>query len=148
MFGTDGVRGVANDKLNCDLAYKLGQAAAVVLTSAVHKAKILIGRDTRISGDMLESALIAGICSAGAEADTLGVIPTSAVAHLTRHYGADAGAVISASHNSFEYNGIKFFNGQGYKLADMIEDEIERLVLSGRRPAICPPGSWWGARSS
>ncbi|MBS5645004.1 MAG: phosphoglucosamine mutase [Clostridiales bacterium] len=146
MFGTDGVRGVANDKLNCDLAYKLGQAAAVVLTSAVHKAKILIGRDTRISGDMLESALIAGICSAGAEADTLGVIPTSAVAHLTRHYGADAGAVISASHNSFEYNGIKFFNGQGYKLADMIEDEIERLVLSGEAACNLPTGLMVGRK--
>lgn len=146
MFGTDGVRGVANDKLNCDLAYKLGQAAAVVLTSAVHKAKILIGRDTRISGDMLESALIAGICSAGAEADTLGVIPTSAVAHLTRHYGADAGAVISASHNSFEYNGIKFFNGQGYKLADTIEDEIERLVLSGEAACNLPTGLMVGRK--
>ena len=90
MFGTDGVRGVANDKLNCDLAYKLGQAAAVVLTSAVHKAKILIGRDTRISGDMLESALIAGICSAGAEADTLGVIPVS-YTHLAGRWAGSAG---------------------------------------------------------
>ena len=115
LFGTDGVRGIANEKLDCTLAFKLGQAAAKVLTNEVHKAKILIGKDTRISGDMLESALIAGICSAGAEACTLGVIPTSAVAHLTRYYEADAGAVISASHNTVEYNGIKFFNAKGYK---------------------------------
>ena len=131
LFGTDGVRGIANEKLDCALAFKLGQAAAKVLTNEVHKAKILIGKDTRISGDMLESALIAGICSAGAEACTLGVIPTSAVAHLTRYYEADAGAVISASHNTVEYNGIKFFNAKGYKLADAIEDEIEKLVLGG-----------------
>ena len=131
MFGTDGVRGIANEKLNGELAFKLGQASAKVLTGAVHKARILIGMDTRISGDMLESALVAGICSAGAEADILGVIPTSAVAHLTRQYGADAGAMISASHNSFEYNGIKFFNGNGYKLADSIEDQIEELVKTG-----------------
>lgn len=131
LFGTDGVRGIANEKLDCTLAFKLGQAAAKVLTNEVHKAKILIGKDTRISGDMLESALIAGICSAGAEACTLGVIPTSAVAHLTRYYEADAGAVISASHNTVEYNGIKFFNAKGYKLADAIEDEIEKLVLGG-----------------
>jgi len=131
LFGTDGVRGVANDGLSCELAYALGRASATVLTSAVHKAKILIGRDTRVSGDMLEAALISGICSAGAEADTLGVIPTSAVAHLTRHYGADAGIVISASHNSFEYNGIKIFNGQGFKLADALEDEIEAMVKEG-----------------
>lgn len=131
MFGTDGVRGIANERLNGELAFKLGQASAKVLAGAVHKARILIGMDTRISGDMLESALVAGICSAGAEADILGVIPTSAVAHLTRQYGADAGVMISASHNSFEYNGIKFFNGNGYKLADQIEDEIEELVKTG-----------------
>ena len=118
LFGTDGVRGIANEKLSCMLAFQLGQAAAKVLTNEVHQAKILIGKDTRISGDMLESALIAGICSAGAEACTLGVIPTSAVAHLTRHYEADAGAVISASHNTVEYNGIKFFNNKGYKLGE------------------------------
>ncbi len=146
MFGTDGVRGIANEKLNCELAYRLGQASAMVLTSAVHKAKILIGKDTRISGDMLESALIAGICSAGAEAATLGVIPTSAVAHLTRHYDADAGVVISASHNSFEYNGIKFFNGQGYKLADSIEDEIEKLVLAESGSAPLPTGLMVGRK--
>ena len=145
LFGTDGVRGIANEKLSCELAFKLGQAAAKVLTNEVHKAKILIGKDTRISGDMLESALIAGICSAGAEACTLGVIPTSAVAHLTRYYEADAGAVISASHNTVEYNGIKFFNSKGYKLADAIEDEIEKLVLEGIGDAL-PTGLGVGRR--
>lgn len=145
LFGTDGVRGVANEKLSCELAFQLGQAAAKVLTNEVHRAKILIGKDTRISGDMLESALIAGICSAGAEACTLGVIPTSAVAHLTRHYEADAGVVISASHNTVEYNGIKFFNSKGYKLADAIEDEIEALVKNGIGSAL-PTGLDVGRR--
>ena len=140
MFGTDGVRGVANRGLDGELAFRLGQASARVLTSAVHKAKILIGKDTRLSGDMLESALVAGICSVGAEADILGVIPTSAVAHLTRHYDADAGAMISASHNSFEFNGIKFFNGQGYKLADEIEDQMEAMVKSGIDQESLPTG--------
>ena len=131
LFGTDGVRGIANDFLDCEMAYRLGYSAAKVLTGAIHKPKILVGRDTRISGNMLECALVAGICAAGAEANELGVISTSAVAYLTRNYEVDAGAMISASHNSYEYNGIKFFNGKGYKLADSIEDEIERLVLGG-----------------
>jgi len=131
LFGTDGVRGVANGKLSCELAFKLGQAGAYVLTSSVHKARILIGRDTRISGDMLESALIAGICSVGAEAVVAGVIPTSGVAFLTRDYGADAGVVISASHNAAEYNGIKFFSADGKKLPDEIEDRIEAIILDG-----------------
>ncbi len=128
LFGTDGVRGVANEKLTCELAFKLGQAGASVLTSEVHKARILIGRDTRISGEMLESALVAGICSVGAEAVVAGVIPTSGVAYLTRNYDADAGIVISASHNAAEYNGIKFFNAQGKKLPDEIEDRIESII--------------------
>lgn len=140
LFGTDGVRGIANKKLDCKLAFDLGQASAKVLASAVHKAKIVIGKDTRISGDMLESALIAGICSMGAEASRLGVIPTSAVAHLTRVYGADAGVMISASHNSVEYNGIKFFNSGGYKLADDIEDEIEEMVNRGMEDEMLPTG--------
>ena len=129
LFGTDGVRGIANGKLSCELAYKLGQAGAYVLTSKVHKARILIGRDTRISGNMLEAAMVAGICSVGAEAVVTGVIPTSGVSFLTRDYEADAGVVISASHNSAEYNGIKFFNGDGKKLPDEIEDRIERIIL-------------------
>ncbi len=131
LFGTDGVRGVANEKLSCELAFKMGHAGAYVLTSKVHKARILIGRDTRISGDMLESALVAGICSAGAEAIVAGVIPTSGIAYLTRDYGADAGVVISASHNSSEYNGIKFFGPEGRKLPDEIENRIESIILDG-----------------
>ncbi|MBT7121425.1 MAG: hypothetical protein HN948_00285, partial [Clostridia bacterium] len=131
LFGTDGVRGIANGMLTCDLAFKLGQAGAFVLTSQVHKARILIGRDTRISGNMLEAAMVAGICSVGAEAVVAGVIPTSGVAFLTRDYEADAGVVISASHNSVEYNGIKFFNSEGKKLPDEVEDRIERIILDG-----------------
>ncbi len=128
LFGTDGVRGIANEKLNCTLAFKLGQAGASVLTRAVHVPRILIGRDTRISGEMLESALVAGICSVGAEAVVLGVLPTSAVAYLARVYSADAAAMISASHNSYEYNGIKFFDKDGFKLPDALEDKIEALM--------------------
>lgn len=129
LFGTDGVRGVANTELSVELAMKIGKAAAHVLTKeTMHKPKILIGKDTRISGDMLESALAAGLCSFGAEVVSLGVIPTPAVAYLTRKYEADAGIVISASHNSAEFNGIKIFNGNGYKLSDAIEDEIEKLI--------------------
>ena len=122
MFGTDGVRGVANTELTAELAYKLGRAGAYVLTEGTHKPKILVAKDTRISGDMLEAALVAGILSVGAEAIVIGVIPTPAVAHLTRQYGADAGVMISASHNPVEYNGIKFFNSNGYKLSDQLED--------------------------
>ncbi len=129
LFGTDGVRGIANGLLTSQLAYDLGRAGAYCLTSEVHKAKILIGKDSRVSGDMLESAIVAGICSAGAEAVVTRVLPTAAVAYLTRHLNFDAGIMISASHNSFEYNGIKFFNSQGYKLADEIEDRIESIIL-------------------
>lgn len=131
LFGTDGVRGIANQDLTCELAFKLGQAAACVLASNVHRPTILVGRDTRISGEMLESALVAGICSMGARAVLVDVLPTPAIAYLTRYYQADAGAVISASHNTVEYNGIKFFNSQGYKLPDAIEDEIERIIREG-----------------
>jgi phosphoglucosamine mutase len=128
MFGTDGVRGVANTELTGELAYKLGRSGAFVLTEAAHKPKILVGMDTRISGDMLESALVAGILSVGAEAICLGVVPTPAIAYLTRKYGADAGIVISASHNTVEYNGIKFFNSQGFKLSDELEDTIQAVI--------------------
>ncbi|OPX42766.1 phosphoglucosamine mutase [Ruminiclostridium hungatei] len=132
LFGTDGVRGVANLELTPKLAYQLGQAGAYVLTGETkHTPKILVGMDTRISGDMLEAALISGICSVGAQVVSLGVIPTPAIAYLTRLYDADAGVVISASHNPFEYNGIKFFNSNGYKLPDAIEDKIEELILNG-----------------
>lgn len=130
LFGTDGVRGVANTELTVDLAFKLGQAGAYVLAKDCdHKPRIIIGKDTRISGDMLESALAAGLCSVGAEVLIAGIIPTPAVAFLTRNYEADAGIVISASHNPMEYNGIKFFNGKGFKLPDSVEEEIEELIL-------------------
>ncbi|MFA9398115.1 MAG: phosphoglucosamine mutase [Clostridiaceae bacterium] len=128
MFGTDGVRGIANEELTADLAYKLGRAGAYVLTHGTHKPKILVGMDTRISKDMLESALVSGILSVGAEAICIGVVPTPAVAYLTREYNADAGIVISASHNPVEYNGIKFFNSKGYKLKDELEDRIQRVI--------------------
>lgn len=128
LFGTDGVRGVANKDLSPLLAFKLGQAGAQVLSKLHERPTIVVGKDTRISGDMLESALIAGICSVGADALKVGVVPTPAVAHLTRRFGADAGVVISASHNPVEYNGIKFFNKDGYKLPDAMEDEIEALL--------------------
>ena len=130
LFGTDGVRGVANVELTADLAFQLGRAGAHVLSSETNKnPKILVGKDTRISGDMLESALISGICSVGAEAVCLGVVPTPAVAVLVKKYNADAGVVISASHNSFEYNGIKFFSADGYKLPDETEEKIEDIIL-------------------
>ena len=128
MFGTDGVRGIANTELTARMAYDLGRAGAYVLTEGAHKPKILVAKDTRISGDMLESALISGILSVGAEAVVLGVVPTPAVAYLTRKYGADAGVMISASHNPVEYNGIKFFNDKGYKLSDELEDDIQSVI--------------------
>lgn len=131
LFGTDGVRGIANMELDSTLAFNLGRIGAYVLTEETHhKPRIAVGKDTRISGDMLEAALVAGICSMGAEAVVLGVQPTPAVAYLTRHMGLDAGVVISASHNPFEYNGIKFFDGNGYKLSDQLEDRIESLLFN------------------
>lgn len=142
LFGTDGVRGIANKELTIEMAYKLGQAGAYVLTKEKkHKPTILIGRDTRISGEMLESALIAGICSVGANATSIGIVPTPAVAYLTRLYNADAGVVISASHNPVEYNGIKFFNNKGYKLSDQLEDEIEDLMLNDSEKLELPTGT-------
>ncbi len=142
LFGTDGVRGIANEELTVELAYLLGQAGAYVLTKEMkHKPTILIGRDTRLSGEMLAAAMIAGICSVGADVMTMGVMPTPAVSYLTREYGADAGVVISASHNPVEYNGIKFFNRDGYKLSDAIEEEIEALVLDKNSAIELPTGT-------
>lgn len=130
LFGTDGVRGIANKELTPELAFSVGKYGAYVLTKHTsHRPRILIGTDTRISCDMLECALTAGILSVGAEVIALGVIPTPAVAYLTRFYNADAGVVISASHNSVEFNGIKFFNSEGFKLNDDIEAEIEDYIL-------------------
>ena len=130
MFGTDGVRGIANTELTGEIAYKLGRAGAFVLTDGAHKPKIIVGMDTRVSGDMLEAAMVAGILSVGAQAICLGIVPTPAVAYLTRKYGADAGIVISASHNPVEYNGIKFFDKNGFKLSDELEDTIQAVIES------------------
>ncbi|NCB06053.1 MAG: phosphoglucosamine mutase, partial [Clostridia bacterium] len=128
-FGTDGIRGVANTELDAALAYRAGIAAAYVLTRSLNRrATFYIGRDTRISGDMLECALSAGICAAGADVISLGVLPTPAVAFLTAQHQVDAGVVISASHNPFEHNGIKIFGSTGYKLTDAQEAEIERYI--------------------
>ena len=122
-FGTDGVRGVAGADLTCELAMKIGRGAAAVLTGSTgHRPRILIGKDTRQSGDMLEAALTAGLCSVGADVESLGVLPTPAVAYLVGRYNADAGIVISASHNPMEFNGIKIFAGTGYKLPDEVEN--------------------------
>lgn len=130
LFGTDGVRGVANSELTPQLAFEIGRAGAYVLTcEANHRPKILVGRDTRISGEMLEAALVAGICSVGAEAVCVGVIPTPAIAYLVRTENFDAGVMISASHNPFEHNGIKYFSGDGYKLSDATEERIEAIIL-------------------
>ncbi len=131
MFGTDGVRGVANTELTPELAMALGKAGAYVLGREYKRPLILIGRDTRISGCMLEDALCAGILSMGGDVIKVGVIPTPGIAFLVRKLNAAAGVVISASHNPFEYNGIKFFRGDGYKLDDAIEDEIEKYVKEG-----------------
>ncbi len=133
LFGTDGVRGVAISELTTEAAMLIGRAAAVTLAkSSRRKAKILIGKDTRVSCDILESALIAGICSVGADVHTIGILPTPAVAYLTVKYGADAGIMITASHNSFEFNGIKIFSSSGHKLPDDVEAEIERLVFDAQ----------------
>ena len=132
LFGTDGIRGVVNDGLDAMLAYKVGMAAAHVMTQEKGggQPRFAIGKDTRISSDLLEGALIAGLCSAGADVLHLGVIPTPAVAWVTVDTGCDAGVVISASHNPFEHNGIKIFNGRGFKLSDELENRIEDIILN------------------
>ncbi len=129
LFGTDGVRGEANVTLLPEMAYRLGRAATLYFgKESEEKPLIIIGRDTRISGEMFESALTAGICSAGGRAMLAGIIPTPAIAYLARKHKAKAGIVISASHNPFHDNGIKFFGGDGYKLPDSVEDELEAIV--------------------
>lgn len=141
LFGTDGARGVANSELTCELAMAIGRAAAMVLIEVEHRRpRVVIGKDTRVSSDMLEAAIVAGLCSVGADAVLLGVVPTPAVAYLVKEYGADAGVMISASHNPCEYNGIKIFNGEGYKLSDALEEEIEAIVLDGAKTPPCPTG--------
>ena len=139
LFGTDGIRGIVNETLGAELAFAVGRAAARVLAQDTGKEKPLftIGKDTRISSDLLEGALIAGLCSAGADVLHLGVIPTPAVAFLTIENKADAGIVISASHNPFEHNGIKIFNAEGFKLSDELENAIEDIVLFNQNLPLC-----------
>lgn len=141
IFGTDGVRGTANRELSPELSFKLGRAGAHMLARRVPHARVVIGRDTRISGDMLEAALISGICSAGVDVLRAGVMPTPAVAFLTRDLNAAAGVVISASHNPFDDNGIKFFGGNGRKLSDEMEAEIEALIVDECAGVPYPEGS-------
>lgn len=148
LFGTDGVRGVANTELTGELAFGLGRAGAHVLAGETrHVPRILVGKDTRRSCDMLEAALVAGICSAGADAVLAGVVPTPAVAWLLRAGEFDAGVVISASHNPAEFNGIKFFNGNGYKLLDDLETRIEDILLDQKEEIPHPTGSRVGTIS-
>jgi len=145
LFGTDGVRGIANEELTPLLAMQLGQAGAYVLTKEKeHKPTLMVGCDTRISGDMLANALMAGACSVGANCVYVGVLPTPAVAYLTQKYKVDAGVVISASHNPVEFNGIKFFDGNGYKLPDALEDEIETMIRENMAGVKFPTGSGVG----
>ena len=142
IFGTDGVRGEANSQLTPELAFQLGRAAASLLRDKKEgKQAIVIGRDTRISGDMLEGALIAGVCSAGIDVYRVGVMPTPAIAYLTRELKAISGVVISASHNPASDNGIKFFDYQGYKLPDELEDQIEDLIDNGVEQLPYPTGA-------
>ena len=132
LFGTDGIRGVVGENLTGDLAFQVGRALTTVLAEEKkHRLVIAIGKDTRISSDMLEAALMAGICAAGGDVMPFGTIPTPAVAYLTVLEKADAGIVISASHNPYEHNGIKIFDSRGYKLSDEMEERIEELILSG-----------------
>ncbi len=146
LFGTDGARGIANTELTCEIAMSIGKAAAMVLIKEEHSKKptVLIGKDTRLSSDMLEGALTAGLCSVGADVVHLGVVPTPAVAYLVKKHNADAGIMISASHNPFEFNGIKIFNADGYKLPDALEEEIEAIVLDNAEPYPNPVGDKLG----
>ena len=141
LFGTDGARGIANKELTCELATNIGRAAAYVLTEkTTEKPVVLIGKDTRVSSNMLEMALAAGLCSVGADVVLVGFVPTPAIAYLVKERDADAGIMISASHNPCEYNGIKIFDGNGYKLPDSLEEEIVSLVLDDMSPFSFPTG--------
>lgn len=137
LFGTDGIRGIANERLTCELAMEVGRATAAVLTGKSRRRPVFaVGMDPRISSDMLSHAIIAGLCSVGADVLQLGVVPTPAVAYLVGKYKADAGMMISASHNAAEYNGIKIFGGTGYKLPDELEDQVEAIVLDHVSPPV------------
>lgn len=137
LFGTDGARGIANTEISCELAMKIGRAMAMVLSKGNEdkRLKVLIGTDTRKSADMLSSAIAAGLCSVGCDVLHLGIVPTPAVAFLVKEYSYDAGVMISASHNPCEYNGIKIFRSNGYKLPDEMEEELEAIILD----EIAPP---------
>ncbi len=140
-FGTDGIRRIANSELTPELVYKVAKAGAYVFSKHSKCAPlILIGKDTRLSGNLIESSITAGLLSYGANVIHLGVIPTPAVAFLTRQLNADASIVISASHNSYEYNGIKFFGSNGMKIDDSIEEEIEEIMESGILDEVRPCG--------
>ena len=131
LFGTDGIRGVVGENLTAEMAFRVGQAVASALEEEIGRRPVVVlGKDTRVSSDMLESALMAGICDMGGDVKPVGTIPTPAVAYLARQERADAGIVISASHNPYEHNGIKVFSGQGYKLSDEMEERIEAKILS------------------
>ncbi len=148
LFGTDGVRGIANEELTPLLAMQIGQAGAYILTKAMkqeHKPKMIVGCDTRISGDMLANALMSGACSVGADCEYVGVLPTPAGAYLTQMHKVDAGVVISASHNPMEFNGIKFFDGNGYKLPDEMEDAIEGKIRNNMQGIKFPTGAGVGS---
>ena len=135
IFGTDGVRGIANEKLDVELALAISRAAGMIIkTEGVARPKILVGRDTRLSGEMLQCAVAAGLSSVGCDVELLGVVPTPAVAYLVNRLGANGGVMITASHNPFMYNGIKYFGGDGFKLTDAQEDRIERIILDGEEP--------------
>lgn len=146
LFGTDGIRGIANEELTAELALNVGRAAATVLSEGNRRnPKFVIGCDTRLSSGMLASAAIAGLCSVGADVIDLGVIPTPAVAFLVGKYKADAGIMISASHNPYEYNGLKIFSGDGYKLPDALEEEIENIITGKSKHGIKAVGSSIGS---
>ena len=141
LFGTDGVRGIANTELTCELAMEIGRAAATVRSDGCRRRPtFVVGSDTRASSDMLGAALVAGLCSVGADVIQLGVVPTPAVAYLVGTYKADAGVMISASHNPAEFNGIKIFSGNGFKLPDMLEEKIEDLILASTKTYVKPIG--------
>ncbi|MEA3434895.1 MAG: phosphoglucosamine mutase, partial [Thermodesulfobacteriota bacterium] len=138
LFGTDGIRGLANEyPITCEIAMDIGRAVAHLFRAETDRSKIVIGKDTRISGDMIEYALVSGICSMGVDAFLAGVLPTPGIAYMTSSMGANAGIVISASHNPYYDNGIKIFNQDGFKLSDEKEEEIENIVLNGKIVSMC-----------
>src|SRR5271157_3584371 len=145
LFGTDGIRGEANRyPMNSQIAFGVGQAVAHLFKKENHRARVIIGKDTRISGYMLEGSLEAGVCSMGGNAYMVGVLPTPGIAFITQSMRADAGIVISASHNPFADNGIKVFNGNGFKLSDQEEKTIEDLIFSGKLENLLPPAREMG----